>query len=201
MRHCRTWPRRRAPLVSATMSDVPGRPGRGGAPPARGLAAPAARALCACIVLAAVGHGCLWRSYDEVMRVHLEVLSGLADKAMVNAEAGQRPTSNDVTELTYPLQRARQFAHQYRGYAERESYQLFVAALDRYQALVETIDAARGDAARWAAERPRLAAAYQAWREAAEQARDRAERRNVEAKRPGQKYETPVAAADLPPRG
>jgi hypothetical protein len=153
------------------MSDVLGRPGGGGAPPARRPAAPAARALCACAVLAAVGPGCLWRSYGEVMRVHLDVLSSLSEKAMVNAEAGKRPTSNDVTELTYPLQRGRQFQHQYRGYAERASYQRFVVALDRYQALTEIIDAARGDEARWAAERPRLAAAYQAWRAAAEEAR------------------------------
>ena len=114
---------------------------------------------------------CLWRSYADVLRVHLDVLSGLADKAAFNAESGRRPTSNDVTELTYPLERARQFAYQYRSYADRESYQRFVAALDRYQALVTAIDAARGDEARWAAARPQIAALQTAWRGAAEEAR------------------------------
>lgn len=111
---------------------------------------------------------CLWRGYADVMRVHLEVLSGFAEKLAYNTRAGQRPTSNDVTELTYPLQRARQFAYQYRSDAARESYQRFTVALDRYQALVEAVDAARGDESRWAAERPQLTAQYEAWRTAAE---------------------------------
>lgn len=153
------------------MFGVSPQPGGDGAPPGRGRATPAASALCALVALAAFGQGCLWRSYAEVMRVHLDVLSSLSDKAMVNAETGRRPTSNDVTELTYPLQRGRQFQHQYRGYADRESYKLFVIALDRYQALTEAIDAARGDEVRWTAERPRVAAAYDAWRRAAEQVR------------------------------
>jgi hypothetical protein len=114
---------------------------------------------------------CLWRSYGEVLRVHLDVLGGMADKALYNAQAGGRPTSNDVTELTYPLQRARQFAYQYRGYDQRESYRLFGAALDRYQALAEAIDAARGDPARWDTERAQIGAQYQAWRDAADQVR------------------------------
>lgn len=150
------------------MSDAASRP-RGDGPPFRGLAAPAARALCAFVALAGFGQACLWRSYGEVMRVHLDVLSSLSEKAMANAEAGKRPTSNDVTELTYPLQRGRQFEYQYRGYADHESYRLFVVALDRYQALIEIIDAARGDAARWTAAQTQVAAAYDAWRRAAEQ--------------------------------
>jgi hypothetical protein len=115
--------------------------------------------------------GCLWRSYGDVLRVHLDVLGGMADKAVYNAQTGQRPTSNEVTELTYPLQRARQFAYQYRSYGDRESYRLLVAALDRYQVLAEAIDAARGDAQRWEAERAQIGAQYQAWRDAADQVR------------------------------
>lgn len=114
---------------------------------------------------------CLWRSYGEVMRVHLDVLEGLADKAIGNAAAGQRPTSNDITELAYPLQRARQFVYQYRDYADRDSYRHFVAALDRYQAMADAIDAARGDDARWNAEREALPGRADAWRAAAAQTR------------------------------
>jgi len=127
------------------------------------------RLLLAVFLLAAPA--CLWRSYAEVMRVHLDVLSGTADKIVLNAQAGQRPSSSDVTELTYPLQRARQFAYQYRSYAERESYQRFVAAVDRYQALSDAVDGARGDETRWAAERSQLPALLDAWRAAADQTR------------------------------
>jgi hypothetical protein len=133
-----------------------------------------ARLLSALLLVACTG--CLWRSYSEVMRVHLDVLGGLADKAAFNAEHGARPTSNDVTELTYPLERARQFAYQYRSYAERESYRRFVTALDRYQALVETVDAARGDEARWAAERLKVVELNAAWRDAAQHAGDALDR-------------------------
>jgi len=114
---------------------------------------------------------CLWRSYAGVMQVHLDVLADMAEKALYNAESGRRPSSNEVTELTYPLQRARQFAHSFRSYAARESYRRFVAALDQYQAFTDAIDAARGDDARWAAERGQLAARYAAWSTAASQAR------------------------------
>ena len=150
------------------------------------------------------------------MRVHLDVLCGMADKAAVQCRHGQRPTSNDVTELTYPLQRARQFAYQYRSYAERESYRRFVAALDRYQALVEAIDAARGDEARWAAERARSRRhKCGAWRAAASRRARRARREKASVsrrrstgrrarthdQRPSAKIEAPVAAAGQPPRG
>lgn len=118
------------------------------------------------LAVASVG-GCLWRSYADVMRVHLDVLSSMADKVAGQAADGYRPTSSDVTELTYPLQRARQFAHQYRQYAERESYIRFITALDRYQALVEAIDAARGDEQRWAVEREVIPQRIASWRDAA----------------------------------
>ena len=129
------------------------------------------RARTVLLVLLLLSPACLWHSYAEVLRVHLEVLGGMAEKALYNAQAGERPTSNAVTELTYPLQRARQFAYQYRSYGERESYRRFVSALDRYQALADAIDAARGDAARWDVERSQIGVQYQAWRDAADQAR------------------------------
>ena len=114
---------------------------------------------------------CLWRSYADIMRVHLDVLSELSEKAAENARAGQRPTGSDVTELTYPLQRARQFCYQYRSYAGRQSYSLFTVALDRYQTWADAVDAARGDPTRWAAERAQLATQYESWRAAADAVR------------------------------
>jgi hypothetical protein len=122
---------------------------------------------CALILLPA----CLFHSYADVMRVHLDVLGALAEKAVDNARSGQRPEANEVTELVYPLQRARQFAYEYRSYEDRESYRRFVAALDRYQAFVGAIDGARGDATRWTAQQPEINAQYDAWRAAADEAR------------------------------
>jgi hypothetical protein len=157
-----------AAIVSRARPAVTGR--LGGAPRARYVASVRASRP-ALLVLIALSSACLWRSYGEVLRVHLEVLSSFTDKAIANAASGQRPTSADVTELTYPLQRARQFAYQYRGYAERGSYARFGVALDRYQTLVDAIDAARGDAARWDAERTLLPAQAAAFRQAAEDVR------------------------------
>ena len=105
---------------------------------------------CVLVVLVVVP-ACLWRSYGEIMAVHVDVLLALADKTVANAEAGRRPTSNDVVELTYPLQRGQQFAHQFEGYRERDSYRHFVALLGRYEAFVQAIDAARVDPRRWEA--------------------------------------------------
>lgn len=113
----------------------------------------------AILLLSAVG--CLWKSYEEIMSVHLEVISSLSAKAVENAEAGQRPIPDDVKELTYPLQRGRQFAYQSRSNADRDSYRSFVAALDLYESFVDAIDAARGDDDRWAALVPTLRARRQ----------------------------------------
>ncbi len=108
---------------------------------------------------------CLWRSYEQIMTVHLDVLTSMVDKVVDTAESGRRPTSNDVTELTYPLQRARQFAGQYERYKDRRSFQAFGALLERYARFVDAIDTARGDAGRWAALAPGLPAEGTALRE------------------------------------
>lgn len=107
--------------------------------------------------------GCLWSSYAQILRVHVEVLTGMAGKALARAEAGRRPTPNDLTELLYPLERARQFAHQYRKQAERPSYQAFLELLDGYEALVNEIDIARVSQEDWVALRQRLPAQGLAW--------------------------------------
>ena len=99
---------------------------------------------------------CLWRSYDHIMGIHLDVLSDLTEKLATKAEAGVRPRPSDITEMTYPLHRARQFAHQYRGYADRNSYGLFVKFVDRYEGFVDTVDSVRGDQQRWTAAQAQL---------------------------------------------
>ncbi len=105
------------------------------------------------------------------MTVHLDVLMSMVDKTVANAAAGHRPTSNDVTELTYPLQRAQQFTQQFDGYHERESYRQFVALLERYDVFVQGIDAARADPERWQALQGALQAKAAALHESATQVR------------------------------
>lgn len=114
---------------------------------------------------------CLWRSYDEIVAVHVDVLLGMADKVVAKSKAGRRPTPNDLTELLYPLQRARQFAHQFQAQSSRESYRAFGALLDRYQELVEKIDAARTEEARWSALSEELPQRLEGLRRAGEQVR------------------------------
>jgi hypothetical protein len=120
------------------------------------------RALILSLLFAASASACLWRGYERIMTVHLDVLAGMVGKVAAQAESGRRPTPNDMTEMLYPLARARQFTGQFDEYAPRESYKLFAAVLDRYQALAQTIDGARTDDARWAETRQRIPAEAEA---------------------------------------
>ena len=100
---------------------------------------------------------CLWRSYKEIMTVHLEVLGSMMAKTVDGSSPIQRPSASDVAELQYPLRRARQFTGQYDDQRQRPSYRAFVALLDDYERFVESIDLARAEERRWAALEPELA--------------------------------------------
>jgi hypothetical protein len=108
------------------------------------------------LLLAVLVTGCVWRGYDRVLSIHLDVLAGMADKMVSIAEVGRRPTSNDMTEMLYPLERGRLFLRQYERRAGEDSYRQFAQLLDRYAALAAAIDDARTDDGRWARLRPRL---------------------------------------------
>jgi hypothetical protein len=120
--------------------------------------------------------GCPWRSYEQILSVHLEVLSSMATKLLNSSDAGRRPGPSDVAELLYPLRRARQFAHQYRSYSERPSYREFVTSLDFYEKLTDEVDAARADDRRWKAVRAQLKAPVGAFLDQARRAREALER-------------------------
>lgn len=109
--------------------------------------------------------GCLWRGYDRVLTIHLDVLSGMVDKMVAIAEAGRRPSSNDITEMLYPLERGRLFLRQFENREQEESYRQFAAFLDRYAALAAAIDDARTDETRWNGMRQRLPADASALRD------------------------------------
>ncbi|HVO23992.1 MAG TPA: hypothetical protein VMW56_10225 [Candidatus Margulisiibacteriota bacterium] len=95
------------------------------------------------ILLVVCAAGCLWRSYGTIMEVHLDVLTQTADKLCSVVESGRGPTAEGMAEYVYPAQRARQFLRQFNGYSQRRSYHQFGALLDRYEALVREVDAAR----------------------------------------------------------
>jgi hypothetical protein len=109
------------------------------------------------VVISLLANACLWRSYEEIMTVHLEVLSSMMAKTIDGSVPMHRPSASDVAELQYPLRRARQFTGQYDKQHERPSYQAFVALLDEYERFVEAIEQARTDEQRWAALEPQLA--------------------------------------------
>ncbi len=94
--------------------------------------------------------------YERVLTVHLDVLQGMADKMASLARAGARPAPNDLTEMIYPLERARQFLEQHRGQEKRESYTAFAAVVAGYADLVAAVDAARGVPAQWETLRPEI---------------------------------------------
>ncbi|HXQ23644.1 MAG TPA: hypothetical protein VN812_18335 [Candidatus Acidoferrales bacterium] len=98
---------------------------------------------CAVLIGFLCAAGCVWRSYATIMGVHLDVLTQTAAKLCAVVQAGRGPTAEDMAEYDYPLQRAREFLGQFRGYSERQSYRRFAVLLDRYAALVREVDAAR----------------------------------------------------------
>jgi len=120
--------------------------------------------------------GCPWRSYEQILAVHLQVLSSMTTKLLETADAGGRPSPSDVTEVLYPLRRARQFARQFESYSDRPSYREFVRSLDFYEKLVNEVDAARADEQRWQARRAQLAAPGEAFLDQARRTREALER-------------------------
>ncbi len=112
------------------------------------------------LLLAATG--CLWRGYAAIMAVHLDVLTQMAAKLSAVVETKRGVTTEGMAEYTYPAKRAREFLQQFDSYRARRSYQQFSTLLDRYEALVRAVDAARAQgqqssaAAHAAAERDAL---------------------------------------------
>lgn len=94
-------------------------------------------------LLAIAASGCSWRSYPEVLNVHLDVLTQTAAKLIAVAESPRGLQTEGMGEYTYPSRRARAFLADYQGYRERRSHQQLSSFLDRYDGLVEHIDAAR----------------------------------------------------------
>lgn len=106
------------------------------------------------VVLGLVLSGCLWRGYSAVLEVHLTVLLQMTDKLCGMGEIGHAPTVSDMVEFGYPAQRGREFLRAFRSSNERPSYRQFGEFLDRYEALLKRVDAARVSEASWRADVP-----------------------------------------------
>jgi hypothetical protein len=98
---------------------------------------------CVVLLLLACAASCLWRSYGTIMEVHLDVLTQTADKLCSVVESKRGLTVEGMAEYVYPAQRAREFLRQFSSYSDRRSYQQLGTLLDRYEALVREVDAAR----------------------------------------------------------
>lgn len=95
--------------------------------------------------------GCLWKGYERILGIHVDVLEGTAFKMIDKALSTRRLTPNDLTEMVYPLQKARQFVRRNIERRDRASFERFAEFLDAYQALADRLDSARGDPQRWEA--------------------------------------------------
>lgn len=112
--------------------------------------------------------GCYWLRYGALMETHVELLETMArdgrDAVVVRVAP---PVAADITRLSYPLERAREFAEiSERFHAERTSLARFRDLLERYGELVTLLDSLRGPAVRLDEERlaevGRVAAAVEA---------------------------------------
>lgn len=121
------------------------------------------------VLLTALGvSGCFAHRYPGLLEKHLEVLGLYADKLQALAQDEQTVAAQDWGEFTYPLERAREFAHVAEGrYPDRASLKAFLAALGAYGALVADPDILSGPDAGEA-----VGAKVAAFRAAAAAARD-----------------------------
>jgi hypothetical protein len=113
---------------------------------------------CAALIVLLCAAGCLWRGYATIMAVHLDVLTQTAAKLCAVVQSGKGPAAEEMGEYIYPLKRAREFLGQFSNYAERRSYQRFSSLLDRYDAMVRAVDAARAAGGQAPVESAQLAA-------------------------------------------
>ena len=120
--------------------------------------------------------GCLWRSYATIAAVHVDVLAQTADKLCTMVTASRELSAQGMAEYVYPAQRARTFLHQYSTYHEHPSYQRLSALVDRYEALVTSVDRARAQGAEQQTDAPQMTSTCAAVAELASQVREQLRR-------------------------
>lgn len=84
---------------------------------------------------------CYWQKYPRLVETHAELLSAMARKSedVLRERGGYRP--EDLAELRYPYDRARDFARIVRDRrGERGSFRGFEDLLGHYEALLSVVD-------------------------------------------------------------
>ncbi len=97
------------------------------------------------VLLLLLVSACLWRSYEDILAIHLDVLTQTASKLGDIAASGHAPTAEGMAEYAYPAKRARQFLQQFSKHSGRSSYAGLKAFLDGYEQMVSEVDAGRLD--------------------------------------------------------
>jgi len=88
--------------------------------------------------------GCYWLKYGRLMRTHIDLLLSMAQKMNDLLEDHQAIPPPMMSEFSYPLERARDFARiAGQRYAERQSLQAFSHFLDAYAELLKETDRLR----------------------------------------------------------
>ena len=113
------------------------------------------RARLSLLLLVLLTGGCLWRGYDRVVEVHLEVLESMSVK-MCALTSGPAPASESMGEFVYPGKRAREAERHFASRAGRPSFGGLVRVTERYENLVVLFDRARVNPEAWTAGGPRV---------------------------------------------
>jgi hypothetical protein len=115
------------------------------------------------LVLALTLAGC-WSGYAGRVSVHAEVMTLTAAKLVSLIEAGRPPAAESMGEYVYPARRARELLRSYAGYSEYASYRKLEELVQRYETLVQRIDALRAGRSDWSGEIDGLRAEAEALR-------------------------------------
>lgn len=89
--------------------------------------------------------GCLWRSYPEALATHLDALTKAAAKLVVVCQSERGLPVDGVEEFAKPSLQARAFLRQYDSHKDERSYQQLGVFLDRYDALLDRVEASRAE--------------------------------------------------------
>ncbi|MGH7819362.1 MAG: hypothetical protein ACREQ9_06295 [Candidatus Binatia bacterium] len=92
--------------------------------------------------------GCYWHRYPDLARTHVEVLTDYSRKLDELVRSGAELRPENLTELRYPYERARDFARIVRDrFSSTESFARFEAFLDRYAELLAAAERVRSGGA------------------------------------------------------
>jgi hypothetical protein len=96
-----------------------------------------------------LGLGACWGGYASRAAIHAELLTSMTVKLVSLVESGRPPAVERMGEYIYPAKRAEEFLRSYASYAEYASYGALKQMTERYQVLVQRVDAGRAAGIDW----------------------------------------------------